>query len=78
MDLTALQAAVAAESTVIDSAITLLQGLYTALQATAGDPTALNALATEIKTKTDALAAAVAANTPAAAAPAPAPVPPAA
>jgi hypothetical protein len=63
-----LQARVAAEDTVIDSAITLLQGLKTQLDAAvaSGDPAALQALSDDIGAKTQALADAVTANTPAA------------
>ena len=64
---TDLQASVAAEDTVIDSAVTLLQGLSAALAAAGTDPVALAALKTDIDTKTQSLAAAVVANTPAAA-----------
>ena len=70
--LTDLQAAVAAEDTVIDSAITLLQGLSAALTAAGTDPVALAALNADITAKTASLAAAITANTPAASAPAPA------
>ena len=73
--LTDLQAAVAAESTVVDSAITLLNGLKAALDAAGTDPVALAALSNEIGAKTAALAAAVSADTPPALAPAPAPAP---
>jgi hypothetical protein len=61
-----LATAVAAEDTVIDSAITLLQGLSAALAAAGTDPAKLAALQTDITAKTQALADAVAANTPAA------------
>lgn len=63
-----LQAAVAAESTVIDSAIVAFSGLKAALDAAiaSGDPAALTALSTEIGVKTAALAAAIPAGTPAA------------
>lgn len=61
-----VQADVAAEDTVIDSAITLLKGLKDALDAAGTDPVALAALKTDLEAKTSALAAAVAANTPAA------------
>jgi peptidoglycan hydrolase CwlO-like protein len=62
--LDSLQSAVAAESTVIDSAVQLIQGL--AAQVAALQPTqeAIDALAANIKAKSDALAAAVTANTP--------------
>jgi hypothetical protein len=66
--LTDLQAAVAAEDTVIASAITLLNGLKAQLDAAiaSGDPAALTALSADIAGQTAALAAAVTANTPAA------------
>jgi beta-phosphoglucomutase-like phosphatase (HAD superfamily) len=66
--LTDLQAAVAAENTVIASAITLLNGLKAQLDAAiaSGDPAALTALSADIAGQTAALAAAVTANTPAA------------
>ena len=61
-----LQAAVAAEDTVIDSAITLIQGIPALIAAAGVDPAKLAALQSDITTKSSALAAAVAANTPAA------------
>lgn len=74
-ELKALQDAVAAEDTVIDSAVTLLAGLKTSLDAAiaSGDPAALTALSADIGAKTKSLADAITANTPAA--PAPTPVP---
>jgi hypothetical protein len=65
-----LQADVTAEDTVIDSAVTLLNGLSAALAAAGTDPAKLAALRTDIQNKTQGLAQAVAANTPAAPAPA--------
>lgn len=59
-----LQAAVSAEDTVIDSAITLLQGLAQALKDAGTDPVALAALQADIVAKTQSLATAVATNTP--------------
>ena len=64
-----LQTAVAAEDTVIDSAVTLLKGLKDALDAAGTDPAKLAALSADITAKTASLSAAVAANTPAAPAP---------
>lgn len=64
-----LQAAVAAEDTVIASALTLINGFAAQLAAAGTDPAALAALTTDINAKATALAAAVAANTPAAPAP---------
>ncbi len=62
-----LKAAVAAEDTVIDSAVVLLQGLKAALDAAiaSGNPAALTALSADIGAKTKALSDAVVANTPA-------------
>lgn len=57
--------------TVIDSAVTLLNGIAGQIQDAAGDRTKSLALAAELKTKSDALAAAVAANTPSQPPPAP-------
>lgn len=61
-----LQASVAAEDTVMDSAVTLLQGLSAALKAAGTDPAALAALKADIDAKTQTLAAAITQNTPAA------------
>ena len=61
-----LQAAVTAEDTVIDSAVALIQGLAAQVAALAPNQAAIDALAADIKAKSDGLAAAVAANTPAA------------
>jgi len=63
-----LKAAVAAEDTVIASAITLLGGIKAALDAAiaANDPAALKALSDDVGARTAELSAAVAANTPAA------------
>ncbi len=64
-------AAVAAESTVVDSAVTLLTSLKAALDAAiaSGDPTKIQAVSDSIGAQTKTLADAVAANTPAAPAP---------
>jgi len=64
--LTDLQAAVAAEDTVIASAVTLIQGIPALIAAAGTDPAALTALQSDITAQATALAAAVAANTPAA------------
>ena len=72
-----LTSAVSAEDTVIDSAITLLNGLSSQLAAAGTDPAKLQALQTDIQNKTQALAQAVAANTPAAPSTTPAPAAPA-
>jgi len=65
-ELDALTAQVHENSSVVDSALTLIRGLQQRLQdaITAGsDPATLQALADELKAKDDILAAAVAANT---------------
>jgi glutamine synthetase type III len=82
-EITGLQTDVAAETTVVGSAVTLIQGLASSLAAaiaaagnqgaTSDQLASLNALQTQINTDVSSLAAAVAANTPAAPAPAPAP-----
>lgn len=64
--LDALKTAVEAENTVIDSAITLLNGLSAQITALKDDPVALQALADEVAAKATTLSDAVAANTPAA------------
>jgi len=61
-----LTADVAAEDTVVDSAVILLNGLSAALAAAGTDPVKLQTLADDITAKTAALSQAVAANTPAA------------
>lgn len=63
-----LQAKVAANTTVEESAITLLTGLKASLDAAiaSGDPATLTALSTSIDAETQKLAAAITANTPAA------------
>ena len=63
-DLSKLQADVTQNQSVVDSAVTLLQGLKAALDAAGTDPAALAALSSSLETQTAALAAAVAANTP--------------
>lgn len=52
-------------NTVIDSAITLLQGLKAALDAAGTDPAKLAELSASLDAKQQELAAAIAANTPA-------------
>ena len=69
-----LQAAVAAQDTVIQSAITLIEGFNSRLQSAIAElpsNTALETLASDVNAHASALADAVAANTPAPAAPAP-------
>lgn len=61
-----VQADVTAEDTVVDSAIALLNGLSAQIAALQPNQAAIDALAADIKGKTQALADAVAANTPAA------------
>jgi hypothetical protein len=71
-----LQTSVAAETTVEQSAMTLLKGLSDKLTAAGTDPAKITALKNEIDANAQALADAVAANTPGATpAPAPAPAP---
>lgn len=65
-DLTELEAAVAKDTEVDQSAITLLNGLKAALDAAGTDPEKLKALSDKIGSSTKALADAVVANTPAA------------
>lgn len=66
MDLSRLQAAVARDTTVNQSAITLLGQLSQLLRDNAGDATAINALADQLDAQQSSLADAVTANTPAA------------
>jgi hypothetical protein len=68
-DLAPLTAAIASNTTVIGSALTLINGFAAQLAAAGTDPTKLADLAASLKTSDDALAAAVAANTPAASQP---------
>jgi hypothetical protein len=65
-ELTALQQEVAETTTIIGSAITLIQGLKTALDEAiaSGNPAALTALSAELDAKQAELAAAITANTP--------------
>lgn len=66
MDLSRLQASVAAQTDVITSAETLLTSLAQAIRDSAGDPAALAALADTVDANSSSLAASVAENTPAA------------
>lgn len=66
-----LQTEVAAEGEVIQSAVTLLNGLAAQVAALQPNQAAIDALAASISSQTATLAAAVTANTPAAPAPAP-------
>ena len=63
-----LTAQVAQNTTVEGSAVTLINNIAAALAAAiaSGNPAALQALQTQLKTSSDALAAAITANTPAA------------
>ena len=66
-DLTALTAAVEANSSVVDSAVLLIEDIAAQLRdVDTTDPAAIAALADELTAKSGELAAAVAANTPAA------------
>lgn len=60
-----LTAQVHANSDLLDSAVTLINGIANRITAAGVDPVALDALTTELKAKDEALAASVAANTPA-------------
>jgi hypothetical protein len=73
-DLSQLTAQVEANTTVVESAITLIGGLKSALDAAGTDPVALKALSDSLAAEDTKLAAAIQANTPAAP-PAPAPPP---
>lgn len=64
-ELDTLTAAVARNTTVIGSALVLIQGLKAALDAAGTDPAKLAALSAQLAEQDDALAAAVTANTPA-------------
>lgn len=66
MDLSALTSAVAADTAVESSAITLIQQIAAQLAANSGDQVAVSALADQLNSSASALAAAVTANTPAA------------
>jgi hypothetical protein len=65
-----VQADVTSQTTVIGSAVTLLQGLSAQLAAAGTDPVALQAIKDSLDSNTASLAAAVVANTPGAPAPA--------
>ena len=60
-----LTAQVAANKTVIDSALILINGIADRIKAAGTDPAALAELTASLKSEDDALAAAVTANTPA-------------
>lgn len=59
-----LTAQVAANKTVIDSALELINGIAARITAAGTDPAALASLTASLKSEDDALAAAVATNTP--------------
>lgn len=65
-ELAGLTAQVAANTTVIESALTLIQGLKAKLDAAGTDPAALKALSDSLGAEDQKLVDAVAANTPAA------------
>lgn len=62
-ELQSLQSQVTETDGVIDSAVTLINGLAAQIADLKDDPAALQALSDDLKSKSDALAAAVAANT---------------
>jgi hypothetical protein len=62
----ALEAQVEENTSVEESALTLIQGIAAQLEAARNDPAAITAMATRLRSSADALAAAVEANTPAA------------
>lgn len=66
MDLTALKAQVEKNNQVIESAITLINGLADQIRNSANDPAAIQAIADSMNSESEKLAAAIAANTPAA------------
>lgn len=66
LDLTALEAEVARNESVDASASTLLNVLFTEVEAAKNDPVAIQAIVDRVRTSNDALSAAVAASTPAA------------
>jgi hypothetical protein len=59
-----LKAAVAAEDTVIDSAVVLIKGLAAQIAQLPADRAAITALAADVQSRGDALSAAVTENTP--------------
>lgn len=65
-ELAGLTAQVAANTTVIESALTLIQGLKAKLDAAGTDPAALKALSDSLGAEDQKLADAITANTPAA------------
>lgn len=69
-ELDSLTNQVASNTSVVESAITLINGIAARITAAGADPAKLAALTASLKSEDDALAAAVAANTPAPAPPA--------
>jgi len=65
LDLANLTTEITENTTVVGSAITLLQAIIAELQANSGNQAAVDALAADLSNTTDALAAAVASGTPA-------------
>lgn len=65
-EMTDLEAAVTAQTTVIGSAVTYINGVAAQIADAAGDRSKSVALATEVRATADALAAAMVAGTPAA------------
>ena len=61
-----LAAAVAAERDVVNSAVTLIQGLADQIAAANGDAAAIDAVIADVRAQAQSLGSAVAANTPAA------------
>lgn len=62
--ITELEAEVARNTTVDESAIALIEGIVARLEEAAGDQVKIDALTADLRARNDALAAAVAANTP--------------
>lgn len=77
MTIQELRDQVAAQRSVVESAVTLLKGLHDQLTTAiaSSDPAAIQAVADDLKNQTTTLASAVQENTPAVAAPPPAPTP---
>ncbi len=69
LELDNLTAQVHANSDAVDAAVALIDGIADRITAAGVDPVALDALASELKSKDDVLAAAVVANTPVVVAP---------
>lgn len=63
IELDNLTAQVHANNDLLDSAVTMINGIAARITAAGTDPAALSALTSELKSKDDALAAAITANT---------------